>query len=201
MSPPEVDTEEAIMEATYRAICDHGYAGLTMQDIADEFEKSKSLLHYHYDTKEELLVAFLEHLVGNFDQWLDELTAEEEPPEDLLRRYIDGFTVEADEEERTSLHLALLEMRSQAPHNPRIRELFRRSDRMARDAIAELVREGQAMGRFDPEADPEAIAKLCFSAIDGARARQITLGQPGYAEDVAEALYTRVIGSLLRGAE
>ncbi|MFQ3319213.1 MAG: AcrR family transcriptional regulator [Natronomonas sp.] len=30
------ETRERIMEATYRALCAHGYASLTMQDIADE---------------------------------------------------------------------------------------------------------------------------------------------------------------------
>jgi AcrR family transcriptional regulator len=34
------DTCEAIMSATYRALCAHGYADLTMQDIADETDKS-----------------------------------------------------------------------------------------------------------------------------------------------------------------
>ncbi len=43
------------MEATYRALCANGFASLTMQDIADEAEKSTSLLHYHYDTKRDLL--------------------------------------------------------------------------------------------------------------------------------------------------
>ena len=32
------ETRERIMDATYRALCTHGYAALTMQDIADESE-------------------------------------------------------------------------------------------------------------------------------------------------------------------
>ncbi|PSQ42055.1 TetR family transcriptional regulator, partial [Halobacteriales archaeon QS_9_68_42] len=53
------ETRERITNATYRALCDHGYAALTMQDIADECDCSKSLLHYHFDTKEDLLVELL----------------------------------------------------------------------------------------------------------------------------------------------
>jgi len=54
------------MEATYRALCAHGYADLTTQDIADESETSKASLHYHYDTKEELLLSFLDYLYDRF---------------------------------------------------------------------------------------------------------------------------------------
>ncbi|MEF8774483.1 MAG: helix-turn-helix domain-containing protein, partial [Halobacteriales archaeon] len=51
------DTDEALMAATYRALCEHGYADLTIQQIGAEFEKSTSLLYHHYDGKDELLVA------------------------------------------------------------------------------------------------------------------------------------------------
>ena len=36
------------------------------EDIADEFDKSKSLIHYHYDSKDDLLVAFLSYAVDQF---------------------------------------------------------------------------------------------------------------------------------------
>jgi len=61
------ETRDRLMDATYRALCEHGYAALTMQDIADEGDCSKSLLHYHYDTKEELLVALLAYLLERFE--------------------------------------------------------------------------------------------------------------------------------------
>lgn len=197
MGDAEANTESAIMDATYRAVCSHGYADLTMQDIADEFEKSKSLLHYHYDTKEDLLVAFLEHLIARFEDHLEELTSTDDPPENRLKDYIEGFSVDPEETERTSLHLALLEMRSQAQRNERFRQQFVRSDRMAREAFQRLIEEGQASGRFDHGIDAEALAQLLFASMDGARARQITLGEDGYAEEVAATLYETVIEPLL----
>ena len=44
MTDGAVGTRAAIMEATFEALSKHGYADLTIQTIADEFEKSKSLL-------------------------------------------------------------------------------------------------------------------------------------------------------------
>lgn len=55
-----------IMEATYRALQKHGYGNLTIQHIADEFENSKTLLYYHYDGKDELLVDFLDYVLTQF---------------------------------------------------------------------------------------------------------------------------------------
>lgn len=193
-------TEAAIMEATFRAVCRHGYADVTMQDIADEFEKSKSLLHYHYDTKEDLLVAFLEHLVDRFERRLGELVGTDTSPEARLREFIDWFSVDPDETERMNLHLALLEMRSQAQRNERIRERFRRSDAVARSAFETLIEEGQRAGTFDPDADPEALARLCFVAMDGARARQVTVDEAGYASAVGETLATLVLDHLDPGS-
>ena len=45
------EPREQVIRATYRALCAHGYANLTMRDIADETDLSKAALHYHYDTK------------------------------------------------------------------------------------------------------------------------------------------------------
>lgn len=59
-------TQEAIMDATYQALCKHGYTDLTIQKIADEFGKSKSLLYYHHDTKDEILIVLLEYLLNQF---------------------------------------------------------------------------------------------------------------------------------------
>ncbi|MFC7176334.1 TetR/AcrR family transcriptional regulator [Halosegnis marinus] len=60
------ETEEEVMEATYAALAEHGYAGLTVQTIADAFPKSKSLLYYHYDDKEAILRDFIDYLVDAF---------------------------------------------------------------------------------------------------------------------------------------
>lgn len=60
------------MAATYRALCAHGYADLTMQEIANEAGVSKAALHYHYDTKRALILSFLDMLSSDFEARLDD---------------------------------------------------------------------------------------------------------------------------------
>jgi AcrR family transcriptional regulator len=189
------DTREAIMEATYRALCTHGYAALTMQDIADELDKSKSLLHYHFDTKEDLLVAFIEFLLEEFEEKRAENA--EAPPEERLREFIEWFVFAPEEDDRAAFHIALLELRSQAPYTEAYREQLKRSDELVRGTIVEIVESGIKTGVFRPDTDPDAVARLVFATMDGARIRQATLAEAGYAAAVRNALYEYVLDDLL----
>lgn len=183
------------MEATYRALCEHGYASLTMQDIADESGTSTSLLHYHFDTKEELLVAFIDHLLDSFPERVG--TTDEDPPERRLRDLIDWFVFAPGDDDRAAFHIALLELRSQAPFNEAYREGLRRSDELVRETFEDIIEDGIDDGTFRADADPEALARLIFATMDGARTRQITLAEEEYAAAVREALYEHVVGDLL----
>ena len=60
------ETDEEIMRATYRALREHGYADLTIKRIATEYGKSTAAIHYHYETKDELLAAFLDYILSQF---------------------------------------------------------------------------------------------------------------------------------------
>ena len=169
----EPGAADEIMQAVYSALCTHGYAGLTMQDIADECSKSKSLLHYHYDTKADLLVAFLDRVLDDFERRVD--AAADEPPEARLVAFIGWFVFEPAETERESYHIALLELRSRGPFDDRIRERLHRSDRLIRGTAAAILESGIDAGVFDDVAVDETAA-LLTAAVDGARTRQITLG-------------------------
>jgi len=183
------------MDGVYRALCDHGYAELTMQDIADECSKSKSLLHYHYDTKEDLLVAFLDHIISDFETKVEE-RADRRATERIVE-FAAWFVFEPDEVERESFHIALLELRSQGPFNDRIREQLERSDRHLRDTAADILEQGIRSGDFEA-VDVEETAALLVATLDGARTRQITLGRDvlerdAYTETVADAAIRRVV--------
>lgn len=194
---PAGDSAEEIMSATYRALSETGFAALTMQSIADECGKSKSLLHYHYDTKEELLATFIDHLIDEFEQRLE--TNADAPADERLREFLDRFVFEQGDEDRESFHIALLELRSQAPYNERYREALRRSDDLLRNAAADILRDGIEEGTFR-DVDVERTAMLIVAAMDGARTRQITLVNDGYARNVRDALVERIVEPLLVNA-
>ncbi|WP_415379109.1 TetR/AcrR family transcriptional regulator [Halosimplex sp. TS25] len=188
------DTHEAIMGATYHALCKHGYAHLTMQDIADEFDKSRSLLHYHYDTKEELLLAFVDNIVG----WIGDRLAESETEEPLerLEEFIDRFVIEPGEEDRETFALALLELRVQAVHNEEFREKLAVHYEKNVEAVADIVADGIDEGVFR-EVDPEATGEAIYTALVGARMYQVTLGAEHASRRMRDQLAAFVVDDLL----
>jgi len=188
------DTHEEIMGATYRALCKHGYAHLTMQDIADEFDKSRSLLHYHYDTKEELLLAFVDNIVGYIGDRLAE--SETEEPLERLEEYVDRFVIEPGEEDRETFALALLELRVQAVHNEAFRERLATHYETNVQTVADIVADGIEAGVFR-EVDPDATGEAIYTALVGARMYQVTLGAERASRRMRDSLAEFVVTDLL----
>ncbi|WP_225335712.1 TetR/AcrR family transcriptional regulator [Halomicrobium urmianum] len=187
------DTREQIMDATFAALCERGYADLTMQSIADEFEKSKSLLHYHFESKEDLLVSFLEHLLEAFIADIEDCP-EMDPAQRLL--WIAELVVTREDDAASDLHTVLLELRAQAPYNESIREQLVRNDAAIREEIADVVREGIERGRFR-EVDPEAFAATFRSAIEGAQSHDVILGEAAPTEDALAGIERLLVRDLL----
>ena len=189
-----------IMSATFDALCEHGYANLTMQAIADEFDKSKSLIHYHYDSKDDLLAAFMDHLLDGF---VDDVTGcGGQDPADTLRKMATLVVTGSDGNgDARDFHTALLGLRAQAPYDEHLREQLARNDRAIRELIADVVRDGQERGQFDESIDPDEFAALFRSTIEGAQSHDVILGEAAPTDDVLAAVDDLLLDRLLLGAE
>ncbi|MWV40695.1 TetR/AcrR family transcriptional regulator [Natrialba sp. INN-245] len=195
-----VDTQEAIMQATYRALCKHGYANLTVQAIADEFDKTKGVIHYHYDTKEALLVAFLEYLLEAFEQNI--AVDDQADPDERLLTLIETLLFgppERGEFDHWELMTALLEVRTEAPYNQEFRRQLTRNYETVEATVVAIVEEGIEDGTFR-EIDPELVATLLLTCLNGARIYQVTLQRDDVATDTQESLEA-VVADWLRRSE
>ncbi|MFD1564162.1 TetR/AcrR family transcriptional regulator [Haloarchaeobius amylolyticus] len=169
------ETIDDLMEATYCALCKHGYAELTMQDIAAESTKSKGTLHYHFDSKQDLLESFLEYLLNEFEARTE--TVPGETPAEQLHEFVDELLTPSDdstEEFRT----AILEIKAQSPYNEAYRERLREFDTLLQQRIAALVAEGLETGAFHADVDPEATADFLVTLFHGAQTRATAVDRP-----------------------
>lgn len=168
------DTTDDIMCATYRALCRHGYANLTMQDIADEWSKSKAALHYHYDTKRGLLLAFLDYL---FDAYTDRVADDGDgPPSERLQSLLSDALNPPRADAARELRTALFEVKAQAPHDDGFRERLERFDHYLQEEIRGVVAEGVDTGAFRADINPETTATLLVTLVNGARSRRVAIG-------------------------
>ncbi|ESP87256.1 TetR/AcrR family transcriptional regulator [Candidatus Halobonum tyrrellensis] len=167
------DTEAAFIDATYCALCARGYADLTMQDIADETDKSKAALHYHFDGKQDLLLRFLDHLNEDFLDRTADPTGETPADRlvDLLRTILD-----ADGDDDNQFTTAFMEIKAQAPYRDGYRERLREVDDRLREQIGRLVAEGVDAGQFDADADPEVVADHVVTYVHGTWTRSAAVG-------------------------
>lgn len=175
------DTHTELMAATYAALQNHGYADLTMQRIGEEFPKSKSLVYQHYDGKDDLLVAFLEHML---DALRDDLRTDErlDPPA-RLRGILDRLLPQSVPEETASFHRALTALRGQATHDSAFRSRFTETDRLVRGYVTDAIRDGVVDGTFDP-VDPDRVAAFVTTTTQGAMLNRATTDDAVDAADL-----------------
>jgi len=183
------DTRQAILEAAFRALCEHGYADLTIQRIGDEFDKSPSLVYHHYDGKDELLIDLLGFLLDDFEA---SVSAEEFDlsPRERLDAYvaatIDPDSIPAEHGPDGRFVTAIVELRAQAATDDAYRDHFDRSDRVFGSFLERAVREAAVEMRED---DSDGGADGSDDSND--------LVPP---QEVASTLQTLATGGMLRWA-
>ncbi|MDL0126615.1 TetR/AcrR family transcriptional regulator [Halobacterium salinarum] len=169
-----------IMEATHSAVKKHGYSDLTIQDIADEFERSKSLLYYHYDGRDDLLVDFLDYILGGF---LTNLPEEGTAPRQELDDLIELLLPTTIDEEPYRLMLAMFELRMNAPHDQAVREQYLEVEEELRAILEDILQRGIEADVF-LDVDVEVEAEALLSLLVGTRARRLTVYEPDQSIEI-----------------
>lgn len=62
------DRQLEIIEAAGRILTSSGVSGLTIKNLAKEMNFSESAIYRHFTSKEEIIIAMLDHLANNMDE-------------------------------------------------------------------------------------------------------------------------------------
>ncbi len=62
----EIETEQQILEAAKQIFQERGFAGARMQEIADEADINKSMLHYYFRSKDKLFQKVFQDSIRQF---------------------------------------------------------------------------------------------------------------------------------------
>lgn len=179
------ETEAEIMEATYRALACRGYAELSIAAIGEEFKKSPSLVYYHYDSKDDLLLSFLDFVVEEFTAMFED--GRDDDPESRLRELVDeALPVEPADEQR-KFYRIFTELRTQSVRDPAYRERFRALETRIVEAVTELLREGTERGRFNVGDVDRTAEHLVALLLYGLKVRATSAREPAVRETRALA--------------
>jgi AcrR family transcriptional regulator len=91
MTDEKKNTEQRIFEAACRVFQKHGYGGARMQDIADEADINKSMLHYYYRTKDQLFQKVYQQKMGRILPVMFELWNADLPLDEKIEKMVDNF--------------------------------------------------------------------------------------------------------------
>lgn len=168
-------SKQEIMEATYQALSKHGYADLSIQRIADEFDKGKSLIYYHYEDKEDLMLSFIDYMLKALEASHREIMAM--PQEEQLDKMLD-MALGLEDDERWRFQKALLELRAQAAHDQKFAEKFREIDKVAYGKFEKILK--------NKGIEDEAVVEVVLSSVDGAIGRKVATNDKEGLQEMKE---------------
>ncbi len=84
------DTRQRLLDVAMTLISRHGFAGTSLQMIADELGFTKAAIYYHFRTRDQLLVALMEPILHQIRRVVD--TAESQrTPRTQMDAMVEGF--------------------------------------------------------------------------------------------------------------
>ncbi len=148
------ERQAAILDALTRLAAVHGFANVTMDELADEVGISKATLYQHFKSKDEMLAALIAAHTARFVAWMAQ-TADLPPIERLrhvVRYLMDGHM--------TPLR-SLIQREDLLPTLERHPELIAQHHEMIAQLNAIIV-EGQRVGQIAPDLAPPVIIRVMW---------------------------------------
>jgi AcrR family transcriptional regulator len=167
----------AILTAAAEVISERGVQNTRISDVAERAGTSAPGVLYWFPSKDELLA---EALTFSDDRFYDTLTEELEGLGDAsarLARLVELWPSDGDGETVLWMELWVRSLR-----DPKLAATRERLDRRWREALAEVIREGQASGEFGGD-DADDLALLLGALMDG-YAIQLALGDPAVTTEL-----------------
>jgi AcrR family transcriptional regulator len=154
-----------ITVAAFELIAEKGLERFRVRDLAAKAGLNIATLHYYFSTKEELILAVVEHMLSFFmtegaSSGNGELTAADELREEAKR-------LEKHVREHPEMFVAMAEFTARACRDEAIREMLARLDYGWRSRLAAIVMRGHRDGTIRADLDPLRAASILSFLMKG----------------------------------
>lgn len=191
------ERQEAILNAAIDCLEIFGYAGTTMQSIAQAAGLTKGGLYAYFDSKEAILLEVARRQMDQQLAGFEPLPDEGAPAQ--LHRILVAYDVTDQPEAIARRQRAILDLWNNAASNPTVHGALAERYQRYQRALAGVIARGQAEGSFTPEANPDEVAGLILAARDGLIIQAVKWGLP--APLGALALLPQIISHWLAKGE
>lgn len=111
-----IERRQALLKAAVKVISRQGLTGVTISSIAAEAQCSYGVVAFHFQSKEGIIFAALDHSAQEYDAFLDKLNTSDRSPAARLRHMIDtDFSSKAASQDAITLWLAFWAEASRVP--------------------------------------------------------------------------------------
>lgn len=152
---------EVILDAAQKLVAQHGYAGLSMRDLARESGLAKATLYHHFADKQSIYLDMLERDLRRISEHLAEAAATPGSCEERLRAVVAMYF----EQMRTRRAEILARMREIAGMEQALRALILRYRPQLSQPIIDILQEGQRQGQFR-EMEPNMAVLSLFGMMN-----------------------------------
>src|SRR3954464_7798532 len=181
-----MSTRDALLDATRRVISRSGFGGTTVGEITREAGASLGLLHYHFESKDEVVAEAFAQAAREDLAELRAISLRHEDPADRLAAFLD----QSEWQDQDSWRL-WVDAWGESVHTPLVRDTLGRFDVGWRAVLAELIADGVRRGRWEC-ADPQDTAARLVAVLDGIGLHTTVHGEDGPPERAASG--ARAVG-------
>jgi AcrR family transcriptional regulator len=185
--------EESILQAAAACFGEQGYRATTLEAVAERLGISRVTLYRYCPSKEELLIRVFERSIAIFQRGLQQICAQDIPPEEKVRQII-RHQVRILTDHRDFLSVFF----SEEGHLPTEMAQRAKAERRAYDTLIEgVIQEGIAAGRLAPL--PPKILSFALLGMCNWLYQWYQPNGPLSAEEVARIFIMLVEYGYLRG--
>jgi AcrR family transcriptional regulator len=161
--PTVQERRTEILETTCAVVIERGFAGTRISDVAKRLDVSSSLIHYHFDSKEQLLAEAFAHYARKD---LAELEADVQAAPTALGQLDHAIHNSVPEGSDDLEWMLWIDGWGEALRNPMMRKISQELDEQSAELLERVIEGGVRSGEFVCP-DPRASAMRLTALIDG----------------------------------
>lgn len=188
------ETRERLLEAAISVFARQGFDRATVDEIVREAGFSKGAFYVHFESKEDLFWAMLEHRIERQHEAFKEAVDHARPVAENVRtilRAVFGLV-----EEDPFWGSLFMEFGAHAARNEKVRQRLAALYDRWRELLVQLLTDGREAGRIRPEIDIEFTTTVLIAAVEGSVIQSRLSPEDVRLEDLLDPL-ARLFAQLL----
>ena len=162
---PDRSKADRILDAAQEVLAVHGFAGLTIAKVAREAHVSRGLLHYYFDSKEDMLAKLLRRSTEESWEIVSGLMRESSSVDELADKLVEAMR------EYARTHVSSLSLLAEglavARNYPRIRDEMSTLHREGQDAFSKELDAMRAAGKAHFTGSARGLSTILIALFDG----------------------------------